>query len=53
MRSTAIDKAQKNRGYKPTTPHNPALRIISIGLNRFAVVTRGKFWCHHLFFPQS
>jgi predicted nucleic acid-binding Zn finger protein len=26
---------------------------IRIGLNRFAVVTRGKSRCHHLIFLQS
>jgi hypothetical protein len=28
MRSGAATKARENRGYQPTTPHNPALRII-------------------------
>ena len=28
MRSGATTKARENRGYQPTTPHNPALRII-------------------------
>jgi putative ABC transport system substrate-binding protein len=31
----------------------PDGNITGIGLNRFAVVTRGKFWCHHLIFLQS
>ncbi|MGY4173468.1 DUF736 domain-containing protein [Bradyrhizobium sp. USDA 4529] len=30
MRSGAATKARENRGYQPTTPHNPALRIISV-----------------------
>ena len=28
MRSAAATKARENCGYQPTTPHNPALRII-------------------------
>jgi hypothetical protein len=37
----------------PIAACNGARTITCIGLNRFAVVTRGKFWCHHLIFLQS
>jgi hypothetical protein len=38
----------ENRSSQADAPHNPALSIIGLGLNRFAVVTRGKIRCHHL-----
>jgi hypothetical protein len=33
--------------------HNPDRGIMRVGLNRFAVVTRGKRRCHELIFLHS
>jgi len=32
--------------------HNTWFGIMTLGLNRFAVATRGKFWCHPMIFLQ-
>jgi len=42
-----------NLGENKPIRHSSAVGINLLGLNRFAVVTRGKSRCHHLIFLQS
>jgi hypothetical protein len=49
MWSAAIPKPAENLHSDDIAPHNAPLRIIGVGLNRFAVVTRGTVRCFPAF----